>query len=63
MTGTGTYTFSPSAPTSRAMLVTILWRLQGEPYVSGSSFNDVKSSAYYYDAVRWGRALRHSRGL
>lgn len=53
MTGTGTYTFSPSAPTSRAMLVTILWRLQGEPYVSGSSFNDVKSSAYYYDAVRW----------
>lgn len=53
MTGTGTYTFSPNAPTSRAMLVTILWRLQGEPYVSGSSFNDVKSSAYYYDAVRW----------
>lgn len=53
MTGTGTYTFSPSAPTSRAMLVTILWRLQGEPYVSGSSFSDVKSSAYYYDAVRW----------
>ena len=53
LTGTGTYTFSPSAPTSRAMLVTILWRLQGEPYVSGSSFSDVKSSAYYYDAVRW----------
>lgn len=53
MTGTGTYTFSPSAPTSRAMLVTILWRLQGEPYISGSSFSDVKSSAYYYDAVRW----------
>lgn len=53
MTGTGTYTFSPNASTSRAMLVTILWRLQGEPYVSGSSFSDVKSSAYYYDAVRW----------
>lgn len=53
MTGTDTYTFSPNASTSRGMLVTILWRLQGEPYVSGSSFSDVKSSAYYYDAVRW----------
>lgn len=53
MTGTGSYTFSPNGTTSRAMLVTILWRLQGEPYVSGYGFNDVKSSAYYYDAVRW----------
>lgn len=53
MTGTGSYTFSPNGTTSRAMLVTILWRLQGEPYISGYGFNDVKSSAYYYDAVRW----------
>lgn len=53
MDGTSVYLFSPNSTTSRGMLVTILWRLEGEPSVSGSSFSDVKSSAYYYDAVRW----------
>ena len=31
MTGTGERTFSPGAPATRAMLVTILYRLAGEP--------------------------------
>ena len=35
------------------MLVTILWRLAGEPVVTGTSFSDVSSSSYYYYAVLW----------
>lgn len=39
---------------SRAMLVTVLYRLSGEPAVSqDSGFADVASDAYYADAVSW----------
>lgn len=53
MDGTSVYMFSPNNATSRGMLVTILWRLAGEPVVTGTSFSDVSSSAYYYYAVLW----------
>lgn len=35
MDGTGSNTFSPKATTTRGMIVTILYRLSGEPAVSG----------------------------
>lgn len=51
--GVERYCFAPDMTTSRAMLVTILWRLEGSPEVSGSVFCDVPSDAYYTTAVAW----------
>ncbi len=46
--------FNPQAKLSRAMLVTILWRMAGEPKISGGkNFPDVHSKEYYYNAVKW----------
>lgn len=54
MVGTGDTKFSPNATTTRGMIVTILYRLEGEPAVSGaSSFNDVAEGKYYANAVKW----------
>lgn len=53
MQGTTGTTFSPDVKMNRAMLVTILYRLEGEPAVSGDvSFTDVPD-AYYTEAVAW----------
>ena len=42
---------------TRAMLVTVLYRLEGEPTVTGrSSFTDVRSGAYYEKSVIWAAA-------
>lgn len=52
--GTSDTTFSPNASMTRAMLVTVLYRLEGQPTVSGrSGFSDVKLNSYYEDAVTW----------
>ena len=52
--GTSDTTFSPNAAMTRAMLVTVLYRLEGEPAVSGrSGFSDVTFNSYYEDAVTW----------
>lgn len=53
MNGTGEAEFSPDMPTTRAMIVTILYRLEGEPNTSSSSFIDVSPDSYYADAVAW----------
>ena len=48
--------FRPSANMNRAMLVTVLYRLAGEPAVRGvSGFSDVASESYYSKAVLWAR--------
>ena len=45
--------FRPSAKITRGMIVTILWRMEGSPKVTGvEDFTDV-TGQYYYDAVRW----------
>ncbi len=52
--GTGTTTFSPDLPMTRAMLVTALYRLEGSPTVTGvNGFVDVKNGEWYTDAVIW----------
>lgn len=52
--GTSDTTFSPNASMTRAMLVTVLYRLEGEPTVYGrSGFSDVQYNEYYEDAVTW----------
>ena len=55
VSGTGSKTFSPNANMSRAMLVTVLYRMAGEPSVSSVSnpFSDVVKGSYYYNAVLW----------
>ena len=55
--GTDSRSFSPNASMTRAMLVTVLYRLEGEPTVTGrSSFTDVRSGAYCEKAVIWAAA-------
>lgn len=57
MTGTSETTFSPEETTTRAMLVTVLYRLEGKPAVDAASgFSDVSSGSYYDDAVAWAKA-------
>lgn len=59
MNGTSAHTFSPDAPMTRAMLVTILWRMAGQPEAKASPFADVVSGSWYAKAVYWA----YDRGL
>ena len=46
--------FLPDGSTTRAQLVTILWRLEGSPETTGAArFSDVAGGAWYAEAVRW----------
>ena len=55
--GTDSRSFSPNASMTRVMLVTVLYRLEGEPAGTGSSsFSDVRSGSYYEKAVAWAAA-------
>jgi len=57
MTGTAPGMFAPNANLSRAMAVTILWRIEGNPVVEDeNSFNDVRSGRWYTNAVNWAAA-------
>lgn len=54
MIGTETTEFSPGDAMTRAMAITVLYRLDGEPSVSGTAgFTDVKDD-YYTNALVWG---------
>ena len=53
MNGTGANTFAPHATTSRGMIVTILWRLEGQPAAGACPFADVKAGSYYEQAIAW----------
>ena len=56
MTGTAADEFSPNATVTRAMLVTILHRLEGAPTAAASSFTDVPAGQWYTDAMAWAAA-------
>lgn len=51
--GTSATTFSPDTAVTRSQAVTFQWRAAGSPVVSGSSFGDVATDAYYVNAVTW----------
>ena len=54
MNGVSETSFAPHATTSRSMIVTILYRLEGKPVVDyAMDFTDVAGDAYYAEAVRW----------
>lgn len=55
MVGTDKTHFSPRLDTSRAMIATILWRLEGSPAPTQKcAYTDCRSDAYYAQAVAWG---------
>lgn len=54
MLGTSDTTFTPDTPTTRAMVVTTLYRIAGSPKVTGeNTFSDVEAGSWYADAVLW----------
>ncbi len=54
MDGVGGNRFAPNSATTRAQLVTILYRLEGQPAVSGDlPFTDVEAGTWYTNAVVW----------
>ena len=54
MAGTSATTFSPNLTTTRGMIVTILYRLEGSPTASTApAFTDVPDGQWYSDAVAW----------
>ncbi len=57
MNGTEPNVFSPDITLSRAMLVTMLWRMEGAPVVDYlMQFSDVSEDAWYAEAIRWASA-------
>lgn len=57
MTGTSATTFAPNGTMNRAMIVTVLYRLEKSPAVTGASkFTDVPAGQWYSDAVAWAAA-------
>lgn len=62
--GTSTTTFSPETSMTRAMLVTVLYRMAGSPDVSGleNIFSDVKQNSYY-NAILWAADRRIANGF
>lgn len=64
MNGTSDTKFSPNAELTRGMLVTILYRMEGEPAVGTSgTFRDVASGRYYTKAVEWAAAKNVVKGF
>lgn len=64
MNGTSSTKFSPNGELTRAMVVTILYRAQGEPAVhTSSSFKDVAAGCYYTEAVEWAAANNIVKGF
>ena len=54
MAGTSATTFAPDATTSRSMIATILWRMEGRPVVNyAMDYTDVAQGQWYSEAIRW----------
>ncbi len=68
MQGTGGGFFSPSLPVNRAELVTLLWKIDGEPLIGpylgyDNPFVDISADDYYYYPVLWGSFNQIVTGL
>lgn len=51
--GVSTTAFAPDRSMTRAMLVTVLWRYEGQPTGTDAGFSDVPHGAWYTEAVNW----------
>lgn len=62
--GTSPTTFSPGAVITRAQMVSLLYRFDGETETSAPfAFEDITGGAYYYDAVVWAYANGITKGI
>ncbi len=65
-TGKSADIFDPEATATRAEVVTMLWRAEGEPDPVGDAeitFSDVKDNRYYTQAVLWAASKGITNGL
>lgn len=53
MVGVSADKFAPNSTLTRAMLVTVLWRMSGAPTAGDSNFKDVPKGSWYSTAVAW----------
>lgn len=53
MNGVSDTSFNPDGTVTRGMIVTMLWRMAGEPYSFGGGFSDVPAGHYCYSAAAW----------
>lgn len=53
MNGISDTSFNPDGTVTRGMIVTMLWRMAGEPYSFGGGFSDVPAGHYCYSAAAW----------
>ena len=64
MQGVSNIEFAPNMPVTRAMFVTVLYRMEGEPEVTNENvFTDVKSGEYYEKAVIWAQGNEIVKGI
>ena len=63
MNGMTATEFAPGISLSRAMLVTVLWRHEGEPAAAAAAFTDVPADAWYAKAVAWAAANGIVKGV
>ena len=63
MNGTGGGAFTPDGDLTRAMLVTVLWRLSGSPAPgSAPDYSDVPAGQWYSDAIAWASGFQVVEG-
>ena len=65
-TGKSADIFDPEATATRAEVVTMLWRAEGEPDAVGDeeiTFSDVKDNRYYTQAVLWAASKGITTGI
>lgn len=60
--GVGGGRFDPNGTMTRAMFVTVLWRIAGSPAAGSTAFDDVAANAWYADAVAWGASNEIIKG-
>ncbi len=61
--GVSATSFAPGRTANRAALITVLWRMAGEPKASkAAGFKDVKPGDFCYDAVNWGAEVGITTG-
>lgn len=64
MNGISETNFAPFSPLTRAMLVTVLYRNEGSPYMeNGAVFEDVTGNMYFVDAVSWAQQNNIVNGI
>jgi len=63
MNGVAANLFAPDEALTRAMVVTVLYRLEGEPDAPESGFTDVYAGAWYEAAVNWAAANGITKGV